>query len=80
MEVVEFVVIKDDVRMLCCLQLKQLFYVKILVNGDLFILGVQEQDEGEYMCIVINFVGSDFVIVDLEVGGQQFISQLVVFF
>lgn len=69
-EAVESAVTKDDVRMLCCLQLKQLSYVKISANGDLSILGAQEQDEGEYMCIATNPAGSDSVIVDLEVGGQ----------
>ncbi|XP_048772936.2 hemicentin-1-like isoform X2 [Ostrea edulis] len=57
------------------LELKQLSYVKISANGELSILGAQEQDEGGYMCIATNAAGSDSVIVDLEVGADPRITK-----
>ncbi|XP_062570988.1 hemicentin-1-like isoform X1 [Saccostrea cucullata] len=57
------------------LELNQLSYVKIAANGDLSILGAQEQDEGDYMCIATNTAGSDSVIVNLEVGADPRITK-----
>nr|XP_022322237.1 hemicentin-1-like isoform X1 [Crassostrea virginica] len=57
------------------LELKQLSYVKISDDGDLSIIGAQEQDQGEYMCIATNTAGSDSVLIDLEVGADPRITK-----
>ena len=49
-------------------QLTALSYVQISKDGQLTILGTQEQDTGKYRCVASNNAGSQSVTTELTVG------------